>query len=358
MARPLKLKIQESQAELKKLLGKQKTAQGKERVQALYLLKCEHVTTVTDLAVYMGRHRVTVQKWLALYRRGGMTALLEYKPPSGRTPSIPQWAVEALKKRLAQPEGFGSYHAVQQWLDDTLGVTASYAAVYRLVRGKLKAKLKVAKRQSPEQDPEKLHRFKTDLGSELSLLKGFVQERSGQADVTIRFWCQDETRWCLTTICRRLITAMGVKPVGPFQWQREGYWLYGLVEPLSGESFFYEFSHLDRVCFEKSLEMFSQSYPDDWHIIQMDRASAHTAKKLVVPHNVILLFQPSHSPELNPIERLWEHLKDTFPWQVFGSVEQLRQKVRELLEGLTQDVVQSLTGWVYLLDALSIAGFS
>ena len=358
MARPLELEIQESQAELKKLLGNQKTAQGKERVQALYLLKCGQVTSVTNLAMCLGRHRVTVQKWLALYRRGGMTALLKSTPPSGRKPSIPQWAVEALKKRLAQPEGFGSYYAVQQWLTDTLDVTASYGAVYRLVRGKLKAKLKVAKRQSPEQDPEQLRRFKTHLGPDLSLLKGFVEERSGQTALNIRFWCQDETRWCLTTICRRLITAMGVKPVAPFQWQREGYWLYGLVEPLSGESFFYEFSHLDRVCFEKSLELFSQTYPDDWHIIQMDRASAHTAKKLVVPHNIILLFQPSHSPELNPIERLWEHLKDAFPWQVFESVEQLRQKVRELLEELTKDVVQSLTGWEYLLDALFVAGIS
>ena len=62
MGRPLTLDIQETQAELKKLLGKQKSAQGKERVQALYLLKCEHVTTVTALAEHLGRHRVTVQK--------------------------------------------------------------------------------------------------------------------------------------------------------------------------------------------------------------------------------------------------------------------------------------------------------
>ncbi|MBE7383353.1 MAG: helix-turn-helix domain-containing protein [Leptolyngbya sp. SIO1E4] len=146
MARPLKLDIQESQAELKALLGKQKTAQGKERVQALYLLKGEHVDTITDLAERLGRHRVTVQKWLALYRQGGMAALLHHRPPSGRQSSIPTWAVESLKERLTEPQSFGSYYAVQQWLHESLGVRASYAAVYRLVHDKLRAKLKGAKR--------------------------------------------------------------------------------------------------------------------------------------------------------------------------------------------------------------------
>jgi hypothetical protein len=34
-------------------------------------------------------------------------------------------------------------------------------------------------------------------------------------------------------------------------------WLYGAVEPLTGASFFYEFTHLDTVCFEKFLELFA-----------------------------------------------------------------------------------------------------
>ena len=57
--------------------------------------------------------------------------------------------------------------------------------------------------------------------------------------------CQDETRLGLKTITGRLITAPGVKPIGLSQWQRDNFYLYGVVEPLSGYSFFYEFSHLD-----------------------------------------------------------------------------------------------------------------
>ena len=38
------------------------------------------------------------------------------------------------------------------------------------------------------------------------------------------------------------------------------------------------------------------------YIIQLDNAAFHPAKKLEVPANIILLFQPPYSPELNPGE--------------------------------------------------------
>ncbi|PSP11457.1 MAG: hypothetical protein BRC49_07860 [Cyanobacteria bacterium SW_10_48_33] len=46
---------------------------------------------------------------------------------------------------------------------------------------------------------------------------------------------------------------------------------------------------------------FSQQYSESLNFIQVERATAHTAKSLEIPNNVILLFQPSHSPEVNPI---------------------------------------------------------
>ena len=224
--------------------------------------------------------------------------------------------------------------------------------------GKLKAKLKVAKRQSPNQDPEKVKQFKMYLGDDLAVLNSFRQEQLIPSERSIRFWTQDETKWNLTIICRRLIMVMGSKPVAPFQWKCDGYWLYGLVESLSGDQFYYECSHLDRVCFQQYLELFAQAYPDAWRIIQVDQASAYTAKALKIPENIILMFQPSHAPELNPIEQLWEHLKDAMPWRLFETVEDLRHHVRDLLENLTTDVVKSLTGWDYILDALFVAGIS
>jgi transposase-like protein len=72
----VKIDITESVETLKTLLIQQKTAFGKERIQALYLLKSRQAETVQHLAVILGRNRVTVQRWLRQYRVGGLPKLL------------------------------------------------------------------------------------------------------------------------------------------------------------------------------------------------------------------------------------------------------------------------------------------
>ena len=74
---------------------------------------------------------------------------------------------------------------------------------------------------------------------------------------------------------------------------------------------------------------------------------------LIVPENVILLFQPPYCPELNPIERLWEHLKADLKWSSFKTLEQLQTKVDQLLAKLTPEVIASITGYSFILNALS-----
>jgi hypothetical protein len=195
------------------------------------------------------------------------------------------------------------------------------------------------------------------LSIDLELLKSYYSNQPGaEKPASVRYWCQDESRFDLRTIPGRKITATGVKPVGKVQWQSEGYYLYGLVEPKSGENFFWEFSHMDSACFQVYLQKFARAYPEDLHIIQLDNGPLHTAKKLKLPPNIVLLFQPAHSPQLNPIERLWEHLKGQLRWQVFKDLQHLQERVSELLNNLELDVITSLTGWAYILDSLSVAG--
>jgi transposase len=114
----------------------------------------------------------------------------------------------------------------------------------------------------------------------------------------------------LHTIRRRKLTLFGVKPEGKHQWKFECFWLYGAVSISTGKSFFGEFSHLDKVCFEAYLQLLSIQYPDELHIIQVDNAPAHNLDSSDLPDNIILLFQPPACPEVNPTERVWEYLKD------------------------------------------------
>lgn len=69
------------------------------------------------------------------------------------------------------------------------------------------------------------------------------------------------------------------------------------------------------------------------------------------------MFQPAHSPELNPIERLWQHLKGRWKGENFASLEALRQRVEQELQRLTQEQIKSLTSYDFILDALLATKF-
>lgn len=160
MAGVSKIKISESEAELKELLRQEKTGSGKERIQVLYLLKTKKAKTVTEAAEMLGRNRVTVQDWLGKYRQGGLENLLSKKVSTGRPRKVPQWAEKALEKRLKENQGFDSYGEICEWLEKKIGIQAKYKTVHKLVYYRLKASPKIARPKSLEQSEKRLESFK------------------------------------------------------------------------------------------------------------------------------------------------------------------------------------------------------
>ena len=156
----------------------------------------------------------------------------------------------------------------------------------------------------------------------------------------VRYLCQDETRLGLKTLTGKVITARGVKPVAPLLWKRENFWLYGVVEPLSGWNFCQEYAHLNGEDFQQFIEALSLQLGEDIAIIQIDRAGAHITNELSWPENLIPVCQPSHSPELNPIERVWEYIKQQLVGEVFTTRGQLRERLQQALENLTPELLQ------------------
>ena len=153
------IRIDESEAELEKLLQQSQKLKDKERLQVLYLLKSKQLK-VKEIAQVVGKHRGTVHRWLSKYSQGGIDALLSFKYSSGRKSVLPSWALKALEKQLQQPQGFKSYRQIQQWLDESLGLEIQYATVHRLVRYQLQAKLKVPRTTNPKQDKQRFNEFK------------------------------------------------------------------------------------------------------------------------------------------------------------------------------------------------------
>jgi len=51
-------------------------------------------------------------------------------------------------------------------------------------------------------------------------------------------------------------------------------------------------------------------YPSAPALLMLDRGGWHMSARLVVPANITLLPLPPRSPELNPVENVWQFIRD------------------------------------------------
>jgi transposase len=80
----------------------------------------------------------------------------------------------------------------------------------------------------------------------------------------------------------------------------------------------------------------------------MDQASWHPREGDARWENIRFIHQPAHSPELNPAEHLWEHMRERyFHSQVFSSLDALEEELVRALQAMENDkpTIQSLTGF-------------
>lgn len=174
----------------------------------------------------------------------------------------------------------------------------------------------------------------------------------------VRLWLMDESRFGLRTILRRRITLHGVKPVARAQQTRGALWLYGAADALSGASYFRSFVRLCTANFQAFVDDLFADYPDDLHLMLLDNSSTHHAQALHLPERLRLLFLPPYSPELNPIERLWQHLKQPLAGLLPASLLQLQDRLTPLIEALDEPTVLALVMPAWLQAAASNAGLS
>ncbi|MDF7809247.1 transposase [Pontiellaceae bacterium B12219] len=100
------------------------------------------------------------------------------------------------------------------------------------------------------------------------------------------------------------------------------------------------------------LEQIARHDPEAEHVVIWDGAGFHHKQgDLRIPRNIHLVQLPAYSPELNPIERLWDIMKDKICNRIFETLDSVEEKISEALKPYREDSSYALglagDGWMH-----------
>jgi hypothetical protein len=128
-------------------------------------------------------------------------------------------------------------------------------------------------------------------------------------------------------------------------------YVYSAVAPAQAEMTSLILPSADTAMMNRFLEHVSQTFSKYFIVMQVDGAGWHHSDELVVPSNMRLIEQPPYSPEVNPVEHVWDELREKyFHNRVFPSLEALIDVLCQALNELADDPkrLRSLTGFPHL----------
>lgn len=165
---------------------------------------------------------------------------------------------------------------------------------------------------------------------------------------------QDESRFGLKTHIGRCLTARGVKPIVKYQHAFKNTYLYGSFSPINGDSFVYEIEGTSSEIFFEYIKAFSEYKKHEMKIIVIDNAGFHSLTKYDIPDNIAFIRIPPYSPELNPSEKIWAHIKKDYKNRVFENLENVKKWLHDFIKNsLSVNQILSITHNKYFLNAFT-----
>jgi transposase len=342
----IKLVDETQRQELKAALAAATDPALQVRLQAVRLAYTGQLS-LAEIAETVGRARSKVAEWIRRFRRGGV-ATLHLKPRGGARAGTTKVDAGTQAELLAglRAGRWKRAKEIKRWLAQERKVTLKLGGVYSWLR-RHGAKPKVPRKSHAKKDPAKTAAFQTNLVAELTALGLPPQSR-------VRLWVADEHRYGLISVLRKVWALRGARPTAPYHTKYQWGYLYSALE-VAGE-------HRAEAMFADSVSLgMSQGFlaqvaatdPQAEHIVIWDQAGFHEKTgSTAVPPRVHILSLPPYSPELNPVEKLGDLIKDRIGNTVWLDLEAIEAAITEELRPIWQlpERVRALIGEGWLLD--------
>jgi len=144
-----------------------------------------------------------------------------------------------------------------------------------------------------------------------------------------------------------------LRPEVSVQIVREYTYLFGATSPHDGVLDTLILPEVNAEAMSLFLAEVALRHSQDYILMVLDGAGWHRARDLVTPPNMRLVFLPPYSPELNPMEHVWEEIREKwFPNRVFNSLEAVEDRLVQAVRYLEsqRQLVASITGFDWVVN--------
>ena len=129
----------------------------------------------------------------------------------------------------------------------------------------------------------------------------------------IEIWFQDEARVGQKNKITRRWAKRGTRPSAPRDQRTRSAYLFGAICPEQGKGAALVLPWCNTAAMALHLAEISHAVASDAHaVLLMDQAGWHTTDKLTVPDNISIVMLPPRSPELNPVENIWQFMRENW----------------------------------------------
>ena len=98
------------------------------------------------------------------------------------------------------------------------------------------------------------------------------------------------------------------------------------------------------------MDELSKTDSEEHMLILLDNASFHKTKKLKISDNIALIYIPPYSPELNPVEKIWQRFKRSFTNMPFTTMACVSDFLTEQTNRLSDNIVISTCAYEWIFS--------
>jgi putative transposase len=165
----------------------------------------------------------------------------------------------------------------------------------------------------------------------------------------------DESRFGLITWLRRRWCPLGERPPWVVQDKYEWLWLYAAVEPATGTGVFLLLPTVEGSCLELFLHHLRNALTEGPIGVVLDSSGSYRSCEVNWPQDMYPLYLPPYSPELNPAEQIFRHLRKKLSNTIFTTLDELQNALIDELQQFWEHptALLQLTGYPWWIEAVN-----